>query len=85
MERIGRQVREEKRVAFSSLFEGERGSRIVGVFLAILELLRHHGFRAEQPREYHEIWVLPPLDANTAQGPAAGLRAESTDSPSLAD
>ncbi len=62
VERIGAQVREEKRVAFSSLFEGENErSRIVGVFLAILELLRHHGFRAEQPVDYREIWVLAPL------------------------
>lgn len=62
MERIGEKVRRENRVAFSSLFEGENErSRIVGVFLAILELLRHHGFRAEQPKDYGEIWVLPPL------------------------
>jgi segregation and condensation protein A len=70
VERIGTQVRQEKRVAFSSLFEGENErSRIVGVFLAILELLRHHGFRAEQPREYHEIWVLPPLENPPAAAP----------------
>lgn len=63
MERIGQLVRQQKRVAFSSLFEGENErSRIVGVFLAILELLRHHGFRAEQPKDYGEIWVLPPLE-----------------------
>ena len=63
MERIGAQVREEKRVAFSSLFAGENErSRIVGVFLAILELLRHHGYRAEQPRDYREIWIMPPLE-----------------------
>lgn len=61
VERIGIQVREEKRVAFSSLFAGENErSRIVGVFLAILELLRHHGYRAEQPRDYREIWIMPP-------------------------
>lgn len=63
VERIGAQVREEKRIAFSSLFAGENErSRIVGVFLAILELLRHHGFRAEQPRDYHEIWIMPPAE-----------------------
>lgn len=63
IERIGKQVRFEGRVSFSSFFEGENlRSRIVGVFLAILELLRHHSFRAEQPVEAGEIWVLPPLD-----------------------
>ena len=57
-------MRREGRVPFSAFFSGEnlRG-RIVGVFLAVLELLRHHGFRAEQPREYGEIWVLPPPPA----------------------
>lgn len=63
IERIGERVRKESRVAFSAFFEGENErSRIVGVFLAILELLRHHGFRAEQPQDYGEIWVLPPLE-----------------------
>lgn len=64
IERIGTRVRREGRVAFSSFFEqtNER-LRIVGVFLAIMELLRHHGFRADQPVEYGEIWVLPPKDA----------------------
>ena len=33
---------------------------IVGMFLAILELLRHHDFRAEQPVDFGEIWILPP-------------------------
>lgn len=61
MDRISARVRSERRVAFSAFFEGENErSRIVGVFLAILELLRHHGYRAEQPVEYGEIWVLPP-------------------------
>lgn len=70
VERIGKQVRAEKRVSFSSLFQGENErSRIVGVFLAILELLRHHGYRAEQPRDYREIWVMPPLETTEAPPP----------------
>ena len=63
VERIGNQVREEKRVAFTTLFdEATSRNRIVGIFLAILELLRHHSFRAEQPDDFGEIWVLPPLE-----------------------
>jgi segregation and condensation protein A len=64
VERISARVRAEGRTAFSSLFEGtnDRG-RIAGLFLAVLELLRHHRFRAEQPIDYGEIWILPPLDA----------------------
>lgn len=62
VERVGTQVRNEKRVAFTSLFEDmNQRSRIIGIFLAILELLRHHGFRAEQQNDFEEIWVLPPL------------------------
>ncbi|MCA9018412.1 MAG: segregation/condensation protein A, partial [Planctomycetaceae bacterium] len=69
VELIGTRVRAEQRVAFSSFFEGEKlRSRIIGIFLAILELLRHHQFRAEQPVEYSEIWVMPPLTADVAAG-----------------
>jgi segregation and condensation protein A len=46
VEQIGKQVRDAGRLSFTSLFEGEaERSRIVGMFLAVLELLRHHGFR----------------------------------------
>lgn len=69
VELIGARVREEQRVAFSTFFEGEKlRSRIIGIFLAILELLRHHQFRAEQPEEYSEIWVMPPLASDAEAG-----------------
>ncbi|MCH7989998.1 MAG: segregation/condensation protein A [Planctomycetes bacterium] len=56
-------VRKEGRVPFSSFFEGSnRKTRIVNIFLAILELIRHQSFRADQPTEFGEIWILPPLD-----------------------
>jgi len=81
VERVGTQVRNEKRVAFTSLFDdANRRSRVIGIFLAILELLRHHGFRAEQDDDFEEIWVMPPLrealpgrqtDSNRDQGNAA--------------
>ena len=67
VEKIGEQVRTEKRVAFTSLFDDvNQKSRIVGIFLAILELLRHHHFRAEQEVDFDEIWVMPPLEELTA-------------------
>jgi segregation and condensation protein A len=60
---VGQRVRQEGRVAFSSFFDGARKRNvIVGLFLAILELLRHHDFRAEQSADYGEIWVLPPIN-----------------------
>jgi segregation and condensation protein A len=64
--RVSERVRREGRVAFSAFFE-ETSARnvVVGVFLAILELLRHHAFRAEQPIDYGEIWILPPLEASS--------------------
>ncbi len=61
VERIGTQVRQEGRVAFTTLFDdAHQRSKIVGIFLAILELLRHHSFRAVQDQDFGEIWVLPP-------------------------
>lgn len=61
VERIGAEVRRTGRASFSSFFEGTTDRhRIVGVFLAILELVRHHGFRAEQVEGEGEIWVTPP-------------------------
>ena len=63
MDQIAGRVRKEGRVAFSSFFEGaNRKNRIVNIFLAILELIRHQSFRADQPTEFGEIWILPPLD-----------------------
>ena len=72
IERIKARVLAEQRVAFSSFFAGTNSrSRIVGIFLALLELLRHYKFRAEQPQAYHEIWILPPVEGagETLPGP----------------
>lgn len=70
VEQVGTLVREKDRVAFTSLFDdANRKSQIVGIFLAILELLRHHSFRAEQDEDFGEIWVMPPLsDASRDEG-----------------
>jgi segregation and condensation protein A len=64
VEQIGNKVRTEGQVAFTSLFDNaSQRSRIIGIFLAILELLRHHSFRAEQSTDFGEIWLLPPAEA----------------------
>ncbi|MEQ9409265.1 MAG: segregation/condensation protein A [Fuerstiella sp.] len=61
-DRIRKRLATEESVAFSSFFEGEKlQSRIVGIFQAILELIRHEDYRALQPEMYGEIWVLPPI------------------------
>ena len=45
---------------FSEMFQpGMHKSAIVGVFLAVLELCRHHSVRAEQNDLHGEIWVVP--------------------------
>jgi len=71
-EQIADRVRQAGRVPFSRFFEGtNRRSRIIGIFLAILELLRHHAFRAEQPEAFGEIYVLPPLQDAPRENPVA--------------
>lgn len=67
VEQIAARVRAERSVAFSALFAGTNlRSKIIGLFLAVLELLRHHGFRAEQPVDYGEIFIHPPVDEAVA-------------------
>ncbi|MCA8998775.1 MAG: segregation/condensation protein A [Planctomycetaceae bacterium] len=67
VEQIGEQVRREQEVRFFSLFDEETiRSRIVGMFLAILELIRHHHFRAIQEGDHGDIIILPPTDESIA-------------------
>lgn len=48
------------RLAFGDLFEaGMHKSALIGMFLAVLELVRHHGVRAEQQQLHGEIWLSP--------------------------
>lgn len=83
VEKIGSLVRREGRVEFTSLFDGESlRSKIVGMFLAVLELLRHHGFRAEQPAAFGEITIYPPLEDDGT--PAGEVTASGAD-PAAAD
>lgn len=70
MQRIDQRLRIEGRTAFTSFFEGEvHKSKLIGMFLAVLELVRHQHARAEQPELYQEIWLTPgerPLPADLA-------------------
>lgn len=60
MQRIHERLLAEQRAAFSELFApGMHKSAMVGMFLAILELVRHHSVRTEQGDLHGEIWVLP--------------------------
>lgn len=65
MDGIRQKLEEQGRIAFSELFRpGMHKSTLVGLFLAVLELVRHHGLRTDQIDLFDEIWLLPgpPLD-----------------------
>jgi len=60
MQRIHQRVVRVGQASFSALFEpGMHKSAMVGVFLAILELSRHHYLVAEQADDYGEIMLRP--------------------------
>jgi segregation and condensation protein A len=60
MERIAKQLNEHGHVSLGELFElGMPKSRLVGLFLAVLELVRHHDVRTEQTNLFGEIFVYP--------------------------
>ena len=62
MSRIHTRLIEQGRLAFGDLFDPSmHKSKLVGIFLAILELVRHHHIRVEQNSLFGEIWVLPAL------------------------
>jgi segregation and condensation protein A len=88
MERLYERLRRGETVCLSQMFEPRmHKSAMIGVFLAILELVRHHCVRTEQSGLYGEILVLP--DHNFPQSPDfsqadnyGGRRHDQPDSPS---
>jgi segregation and condensation protein A len=68
MQRIHQKLGSQERVAFSDMFQpGMHKSAIVGVFLAVLELVRHHSVHAEQSDLHGEIWIVPGEDFDPQQ------------------
>ena len=60
MERIQSELGERRRVSISDFFQpGMSKAAMIGVFLAILELVRHHSITTEQDEGHGEIWVSP--------------------------
>jgi segregation and condensation protein A len=60
MTRIKSQLSEKGRLAFRELFApGMSKSALIGVFLAVLELVRYEHARAEQEGLFAEIWIMP--------------------------
>jgi segregation and condensation protein A len=65
MQRIHQRLVSDGRVSFSEMFNtGAHKSALIGVFLAVLELVRHYGVRTEQIGPHGEIWVLPTENFN---------------------
>lgn len=60
MQRIHAKILRQKSVSFNELFEpGMHKSAMIGVFLAVLELTRHHNVVAQQDNLYSEIMIVP--------------------------
>jgi len=60
MARIHARLQQRGRLPFSELFEpGMHKSTLVGIFLAVLELVRHARVRVVQNQLFGEIWLLP--------------------------
>jgi segregation and condensation protein A len=58
MRLIDERLRRDGRVAFTQFFEGAvHKSKLVGMFLAVLELVRHQHARAAQSQLFGEIWL----------------------------
>ena len=70
MQRIDERLQRDGRVAFTAFFDTMvHKSTLVGMFLAVLELVRHRHARAAQPELFGEIWLEPgeqPLPAELA-------------------
>ncbi|HEX3658389.1 MAG TPA: segregation/condensation protein A [Pirellulales bacterium] len=74
MGRIRDQLVARGRLALGELFQpGMHKSTLVGIFLAILELVRHHTVEAQQDHLFGEVWLQPGAE------PAAAIDAQSTD------
>ncbi len=57
---IDERLRNDGRVAFTTFFESSvHKSKLVGMFLAVLELVRHQHARAAQETMFEEIWLEP--------------------------
>ena len=60
MSQINKQLTEQGRLTLRALFRpGMHKSAVIGMFLAILELVRHQQVRADQNQLFGEIWILP--------------------------
>ncbi|MFN4259696.1 MAG: segregation and condensation protein A [Gemmataceae bacterium] len=72
VETILERLRHEREVAFSSLFTPPHSrGRLLGLFLAVLELIKARQIVAQQPRLFGDIVLYPAPAANTDFSPAS--------------
>ena len=77
MDHIRERLAVEPRLAFSSLFQRDlHRSQLVGLFLAVLELIRHLQVQVEQEELFGEIWILA---QDTTPGTSLHVVGEDTD------
>jgi segregation and condensation protein A len=63
MGRILARLADRGQLSISDLFDSRmHKSTLVSMFLAVLELVRHHKVRAEQNELFGEIWLMPSLE-----------------------
>ncbi len=83
MNQIRERLTGEPRLTFTDLFEPEMvKSQQVGIFLAILELIRHHQVRVEQEDLFGEIWIVaavPTANQHTAERPKLQIADDAAD------
>jgi segregation and condensation protein A len=87
MGRIHTRLVECRRMAFRELFEpGMHKSRLIGMFLAVLELVRHRHVRVDQNALFGEVWLVieenctQPLDFSDADNyENVGAKAENAE------
>lgn len=79
MRRIHQQLAASGRLGFSEMFQaGMHKSAIVGIFLAVLELVRHHHVRAEQDEGDGEIWIVTDEGFDADEEIGANVTSEGT-------
>ncbi len=81
MDLIRQRLTSEPRLTFTDFFEPDMiKSQLVGIFLAILELIRHHHIQVEQENLFGEIWVIaqPSTDQLCAEQPKLQIAEDTT-------
>jgi segregation and condensation protein A len=65
MKQIHQLLQRSGRLALSEIFQpGMQKSKMIGIFLAVLELIRHYGIQCDQDELFGEMWLLPSKDMN---------------------